>query len=189
MTPPSSASPPSTTLPKHIIDQAGSFRPTSPSHAIQVEHPIPNHAHLHIHTIRSWDNQSSASDESAVYDDDFSPPSSISAQILAPILNAPVPSSLRTRSPSKQASNSSVNGHSRSSNARAGALGSPSRSSSAKPHRPRQSNKSTALATEYLDLIGDGRVDAQRMARIRYLAYERGVPGHLRKVSLAKCSY
>jgi hypothetical protein len=174
----------SPTLPKQLLKRTGSFRSSSPNHSIRIEHPMPNHPHLHIHTIRSpvTNDSNDNTDESAIYDDDISPPTSISAQILAPILNAPVPSSLKSHSPSQQVSHPSTDRHSRGATARANALGAISRSSSAKPRNRRPSNEDNSLASEYLELIGDGKVDSERLEKIRRLAAERGIPGHLRKV-------
>jgi hypothetical protein len=39
------------------------------------------------------------------------------------------------------------------------------------------------IKVEYLELIGDGRVDSERLDKIRCLATERGVPSQLRRVS------
>src|SRR5271169_6530327 len=121
MSSPFTSRPSSPTLSKEALKLTNSFRTSSPTHPIHIEHQIPNHPHLHIHTIRSPINSSpsitttSTTNESAIYDDDISPPSSISAQVLAPFLNAPVPSSFRSSSPSQ---NTTVpNGHTRGANA------------------------------------------------------------------------
>jgi hypothetical protein len=172
---------------KEALKLDNSFRSSSPTHPVHIEHQIPNHPHIHIHTIRS-SNISSPSvttttdttNESAIYDDDVSPPSSISAQILAPFLNAPVPSSFK--SPSSNQNATIPNGHTRGANARANALGSLSRSNSVNRNRQRRSNEDNYLTAQYLDLIGDGKVDTERLEKIRSLASERGVPSQLRKV-------
>jgi hypothetical protein len=189
MSSPSTSRPSSPILSKDAVGRTGSFRSHSPSRPVQIEHQIPNHPHLHIHTIRSpiLNNNginSNNNNDSAIYDDDVSPPSSISAQILAPFLNAPVPSSFKT--PSSQTSTSSnTNGHqSRGANARANALGAASRSSSVKRYaRRRASNEDNSVVAEFLDLLGveGGKVDAERIEKMRCLARERGVPNHLRK--------
>ena len=180
----------SPTPPKDLLSRMDSFRSTSPSHSVSVEHQIPNHPHHHIHTFRSpvpFDEPNAVKNfdnVDATYDDE-APPASISAQILAPILNAPVPSSFRSPSPSplQKEAGASTNGlQSRGASARLTVLGSVSRSGSAKPHTRRRSNEDNALTVEYLDLIGDGHVDSKRMQKIRCLAYERGIPGHLRRV-------
>ena len=135
-----------------------SFRSSSPTHSIQIEHQIPNHPHLHIHTIRSsvTSSNNNNNNENAIYDDDVSPPSSISAQILAPFLNAPVPSTFKSAS-SPGPTSTATNGHqSRGASARASALGSLSRSSSYK-RNSRRRNEDNSLTAEYLELIGDGR--------------------------------
>src|SRR5277367_4917351 len=141
MSSPSTSRPSSPNFSKDALRRTDSFRSQSPSRPVQIEHQIPNHPHLHIHTIRSpiaSPTTDNSNNESAIYDDDVSPPSSISAQILAPFLNAPVPSSFKT--PSSQTSTSSnTNGHqSRGANARANALGAVSRSSSVKRNARRR---------------------------------------------------
>lgn len=175
-------------LPNEIRTQGNSFRSHSPTRPILVEHQIPNHQHLHIHTVRSPMNalhndpkhagENIATGEE-IFEDDISPPSSISAQILAPFANAPAPSSFKALS---SQSSSSTNGRSRGNIARADALGSLSRSSSVKRSQRRRSNEDNALTAQYLDLIGDGHVDRERLEKIRYLSCERGVPGQLRRV-------
>lgn len=168
---------------RHVRSQ--SFRSSSPSLAVQIEHQIPNHPHLHIHTVRSPLTSAgiTVDCESAVADDEVAPSSSISAHILAPILNAPVPSSFKTNS-STQTSVVSVNGQTRGRgvSARANALGSLSRSNSVKRGARLASNGDKSFSAEYVDAIGDGRVDHERLEKIRYLARDRGIPGHLRKV-------
>lgn len=162
--------------PSHFSpSRSGSFRSSSPTHPVQIEHQIPNHPHLHIHTIRSPVSPPPNSTENAIHADDFSPPSSISAQILAPFLNAPVPSLFKTP-------NQPTNGQTRGANARANALGSLSRSSSQKRGSRRRSDAENSLAKEYMDLLGGEPIDAQRLSQIRSLACERGIPEHLRKV-------
>jgi hypothetical protein len=180
----STSGPTSPPLPRDMPALSESFRSSSPTHPIQIKHPIPNHAHLHIHTIRSTmtpPNSSSLNDESGVYDDDVSHPSSISAQILTPFLNGPVPSIFTTTSP-HQNSTVSTNGLSRGASARTNVLGSSSRSSSARGNRRRRSNEDNSLVAEYMELIGDGTVDAEKLEEIRRLAGERGVPSQLRRV-------
>ena len=174
---------------KEALQRSDSFRSYSPTHPIQIEHPIPNHPHLHIHTIRSSlmsppSISTTSENDSAIYDDEVSPPSSISAQILAPFLNAPVPSSFKSSpSPSQSASTPHGGGQTRGANARANALGSISRSSSVNRRSfRRRSNEDNFLTAEYLELIGDGKVDPERLEKIRCLAMERGVPNQLRKV-------
>ena len=162
--------------PQFSRSRSGSFRSSSPTHPIQIEHQLPNHPHLHIHTIRSPVNSPPNSTENDVHEDDYSPPSSISAQILAPFLNAPVPSLFKTP-------NQPTNGQSRGANARANALGSLSRTSSQKRGSRRRSDAENSLTKEYMDLLGGESIDAQRLSQIRSLACERGVPGHLRKVN------
>jgi len=174
-------------LSKEALKLATSFRSSSPTRPIHIEHQIPNHPHLHIHTIRSSiistpsiTTTATTTNESAIYDDDVSPPSSISAQILAPFLNPPVPSRFKSSSNSQ---NSTVpNGQTRGAMARANALGSSSRSDSVTRNRRRRSNEDNYLTTQYLDLIGEGKVDTERLEKIRCLASERGVPSQLRKV-------
>jgi hypothetical protein len=160
-----------------------SFRSSSPTHLIQIEHQIPNHPHLHIHTIRSpnhFTSNNNHENNSASFEDDVSPPSSISAQILAPFLNAPVPSSFKG-----QTTGTTTNGHqSRGATARANALGSMSRSSSQKRGRRRGSiaNEDISLTKEYMDLISESPITSDRLDKIRSLASDKGVPSQLRKV-------
>lgn len=161
-----------------------SFRSSSPTHPIQIEHQIPNHPHLHIHTIRSPThfnpNNNNHENNTASFEDELSPPSSISAQILAPFLNAPVPSSFKG-----QTSGATSNGHhSRGANARANALGSLSRSSSQKRGRRRGSiqNEDVSLTKEYMDLISENPITSERLDKIRTLASDKGIPSQLRKV-------
>src|SRR5277367_1061406 len=177
MSSPSTSRPSSPNFSKDALRRTDSFRSQSPSRPVQIEHQIPNHPHLHIHTIRSpiaSPTTDNSNNESAIYDDDVSPPSSISAQILAPFLNAPVPSSFKTTS--------NTNGHqSRGASARANALGAVSRSSSVKRNaRRRASNEDNSVVAEFLDLLG-GKVDAESLEKMRCLAREKGVPNHLRK--------
>ena len=188
MSSPSRSRPSSPILPKEALLRSGSFRSSSPTHSIQIEHQIPNHPHLHIHTIRSSATHPPNNDnnESAIYDDDVSPPSSISAQILAPFLNAPVPSNFKSSSSHSQTSTVPNGHHSRGASVRASALGSLSRSSSVKRTSRRRSNEDNSLAVEYLELIGDGKVDSERLDKIRCLASERGIPSQLRRVSKSR---
>src|SRR5579862_1666644 len=185
--PPSSPSisPTSSTRKSSALERSGSFRSSSPTHPIQIEHQIPNHAHLHIHTISSPIHSpphSNHQNHETSLEEELSPPASISAQILAPFLNAPVPSSFKAVSTASQPSTAS-NGHqSRGGAARAGALGSLSRSSSrSRTHRRRSMNDDAALTKDYLDLIGNGTVSQDRLEKIRSLAREKGVPGPMRK--------
>jgi hypothetical protein len=122
-----------------------------------------------------------AANEGAVYDDEISPPSSISAQVLAPFLNAPVPSTFKNPPPIQSAGSTAVNGMTRGASARATALGSLSRSSSVKRSSRRSSNEDNSLTSDYLALIGEGNVDETRLEKIRCLARDRGVPNNLRK--------
>jgi hypothetical protein len=189
MSSPSRSPPSSPILPKGELLRSDSFRSSSPTHSIQIEHQIPNHPHLHIHIIRSSAKHppnSNDNNESAIYDDDVSPPSSISAQILAPFLNAPVPSKFKSTSSHSQTSTAPNGHHSRGASARASALGSLSRSSSVKRSSRRRSNEDNSLTVEYLELIGDGKVDSERLDKIRCLASERGVPSQLRRVSKSR---
>src|SRR5208282_454411 len=138
-------------LPKEALVRSCSFRSSSPTHPVQIEHQIPNHPHLHIHTIRSSvisPPNNNNSNDSAIYDDDVSPPSSISAQILAPFFNAPVPSSFKSTSSPSQTSTIPNGYQSRGASARASALGSLSRSNSGKRNSLRRSNEDNSLASE-----------------------------------------
>jgi hypothetical protein len=170
-------------LSKEVFVRSISFRSSSPTHPVQFERRIPNHPHLHIHTIRSSVmSLPNNTNENAIYDDDVSPPSSISAQVLGPFINSPVPSSFKNASLSQ--TSTIPNGHqSRGAGARATALGSSSWSSSVKRNSRQRSNEDNFLAAEYLELIGDGEVDSERLDKIRCLASERGVPSQLRRVS------
>jgi hypothetical protein len=179
-TPISRPSTPSANRENTFHARSSSFRSSSPTRPISVEHPMPYHQHLHFHTIRSPTSLMNDPDSSSAgYDEEIFPPISISAQILAPLFNTPAPSSFKALT----ADNLTTNGRSRGAEARAGALGSLSRSSShvRKNHR-RPSNEDISLTNEYLGLIGDGRVDCTGLEELRRLARERGVPNQLRKV-------
>ena len=182
----SSSRPSSPIFQKEALVRSSSFRSASPTKPIQIELQIPNHPHLHIHTIRSpltsSLNSNNNNNVNPIYDDDVSPPSSISAQILAPFLNAPVPSSFKSTFPSQTSTVPNGSGHqSRGTSARANALGSLSRSSSLK-RNSRRSNEDNYLTAQYLELIGDGKVDSERLDKIRCIASERGIPQQLRRV-------
>lgn len=181
---PSTSRPTSSSLSRDMLALSGSFRSSSPTHSIQIEHPIPNHPHIHIHTVRSTmtpPNSDIVNNKNAVYDDDILPPSSISAQVLAPFLNGPMPSTF-TAASLHQNLTVSTNGLGRGAIPRANALGSSSRSSSVRRSRRRRSNEDNSLVAEYLELIGEGQVDTEKLEKIRHLASERGVPSQLRRV-------
>jgi hypothetical protein len=138
-------------------------------------------SHLHIHNTIQPTQYSLPTNEAD--EDDVSPPSTISAQVLLPFLNSPVTGTFKTATTAPTSNGQ----HSRGAAARANALGSMSRSSSA---RRRQSRDEGELRKEYLEILGDGSVMSESLEKLRELARERGVPGQLRKVFRAPaCSY